>query len=328
MPHFVHIPARPNSPAATSLAIKDPRGDASIAVWAAERDWTIQCCQPGPAGAYSPIYNPRFQSKDFNKDTNKFVYFTLYGLKKGDFIAAYDANNAPQTAPLPVTFVSTDRPSNNFASRASKTFPSSFMLNPAGTDQAAIKTTAQEWIDDIEAVLAYIKNNRVGSLIVNSVPSTDLPLNIWPYLEGYEQAWSDIRFSRKTWQGHFAAGFRPNEVLFHEICHRAENPPSYQNCFDFATGTFFSFGSSKDDPFANDFFSVTASNVYASLYQRPIRKDHGTEAMPLAFSNRNDGPARFRMATLANFLMFEQKNKALNNAIANIAAPWNPFRVC
>jgi hypothetical protein len=68
--------------------------------------------------------------------------------------------------------------------------------------------------------------------------------------------------------------------------------------------------------------------VYASLYQRPIRKDHGADAMPIAFSNRSNGPTNFRTAALVNFNLFEQKNKALNNAIANIMAPWNPFRVC
>ena len=113
MPHFVGIPARANSPGLSSLALKDPSGNAAVAVWAADMDWSIQLCAPG--NAYAKIDSNRFQSAPYNKDANLHVSFMLRGLRGGDHIAAYDASGAPQTAALPITFVSTDRPSNDLA---------------------------------------------------------------------------------------------------------------------------------------------------------------------------------------------------------------------
>jgi hypothetical protein len=314
MPHFVAIPPKPSSPGLQKLALRDASGNGAVAVWAADRDWSIQLCAAN--NAYSPISSARFQSDSYNKDGNNFCYFMLRGLKSGDHIAAYDNAGRPQTAALPITFSSTDRPSNNLAARAS-VHSARLILNPAGAEQADLKTTGQEWVDTVERVIKYMLANPMGRLIVNSLTSN---VNIFPYLRPDEQAWSNILFSPRNWEKNMMAGSRPNEVLFHELCHVAESAPTpYLNVQDTVDHINFVYS-------GTDFFSVTATNVYTSIVHRPLRKDHaGAYTMPWKYGNLSDGAAKFRALSLPNFNIFSGNNTALNNSIAAISAPWNPF---
>lgn len=311
MPHFVGIPATANSPGLSSLALKDRSGNAAIAVWAAGMDWTIRLCQPG--NAYVPLDSNRFQSPPpYKKDGNRFVYFMLRGLKAGDAIAAYDSAGRPQTAALPITYVSTDRPSNNLAPRPSISTPK-LILNPAGAEQADLKTTGQEWVNGIEKVIKYIIANPMGRLIVNALPNN---VNIFPFLSGDQNANSAVQFSPKNFSGSLAPGAQPNEILFHEICHIADGVlGTYVVLNDAETGITFQY-----DQF--DFFSVNATNVYASMRGRPLRKDHwGFQAMPAKFK---DFDAFWALAK-PNLDRLRAAKPVLYGQVSAIDAPWNPF---
>ena len=195
MPQLVAIPATANSSGLSSLPLNDPSGNGAVAVWAAYMDWSIKLCAPG--NAFAPVSGARFQSKSYKKDANHCVYFMLRGLQAGDNIAAYDAAGAPQTAALPISFVSTDRPSNNLAPRPSSSTPK-LILHPAGAEQADIKITGQGWVDVCENVTKYILANEMGRLIVNSFSSN---IDIFPILSAKQQANSTIQFSPQTFSG-------------------------------------------------------------------------------------------------------------------------------
>ena len=311
MPHFVGIPATKNSPGLSSLALKDPSGNAAVAVWAAGMDWSIQLCQPG--NAYVPIRSSRFQSPPpYKKDANLHVYFMLRGLKAGDNIAAYDAAGRPQTAALPITHVSTDRPSNNLPPRPSA-FSSKLILNPAGAEQADLRTTGQDWINGIEKVIKYILANEMGRLIVNSLPGH---VDIFPFLSGEQNANSTVQFSPKNFSGSLAPGAQPNEILFHELCHIADGTlGTYVRLTDSETGKSFEY-----DKF--DFFSVNATNMYASMRGRPLRKDHWSfQAMPAKFKDS----AKFWELAKPNLDKLRAAKPILYGHVSAIDAPWNPF---
>lgn len=315
MPHFVGIPAAANSPGLSRLALKDPSGNAAIAVWAAGMDWTIQLCAAG--NAYVPLPDNRFQSEPYKKDAKLHVYFMLRGLRAGDNIAAYDAAGRPQTAALPITYASTDRPSNNLPPQPS-VHSSKLILNPAGAEQGGFKTTGQEWINGIEKVIKYILANQMGTLIVNSLPGN---VNIFPFLSPAQNAFatgsSDIQFSPKNFSGSLAPGAQPNEILFHELCHIADGRfGGYFNLTDPQTQQVLLYATS-------DFFSVTATNVYASMRKRPLRRDWGNEfkLMPEKFKN----PAVFKALAAPNLNLVKAIKTTLYNQISAINAPWNPF---
>jgi hypothetical protein len=311
MPHFVGIPATANSPGLSSLALKDASGNAAIAVWAASMDWTIQLC--APRNAYVSIPSDRFQSPPpYKKDANLHVYFMLRGLKAGDNIAAYDSSGRPQTAALPITFVSTDRASNNLSSRPSA-FSSKLILNPAGAEQADLKTTGQDWVNGIEKVIKYILANSMGRLIVNSLSAN---VNIFPFLSGEQNANSAVQFSPKNFSGSLAPGAQPNEILFHELCHIADGVlGNYVRLTDPETGITFEY-----DSF--DFFSVNATNVYASMRGRPLRKDHwGFQVMPTKFKDFD----KFWALAKPNLDKLRAAKPILYGHVSAIDAPWNPF---
>ena len=255
MPHFVGIPAFPGSPGLSSLALKDPSGNAAVAVWAADMDWTVELCVPG--NAFVKIASNRFQSESYKKDANLHVHFMLRGLKGGDNIAAYDASGAPQTAALPITSVSTDRPSNNLAARPSA-LSSKLILNPAGAEQSDVHITGQEWADTCERVIKFMLQNQLGRLIVNSLPGN---VDIFPFLSGDANANSAIKFAPQNFAGNMAPGGRPNEILFHELCHIADGTlGTYVNLVDPASGVSFQY-----DQF--DFFSVYRNRIFESAGQ-------------------------------------------------------------
>lgn len=315
MPHFVGIPAAANSPGLRSLALKDSSGNAAVAVWAASMDWSIQLCAAG--NAYAPLPSNRFQSEPYKKDAKLHVYFMLRGLKAGDHIAAYDAAGRAQTAALPISYVSTDRPTNNLPPQPS-VHSSKLILNPAGAEQGGFKTTGPEWINGIEKVIKYILANQMGTLIINSLPAN---VNIFPFLSPDQNAFAtsntDVQFSPKNFSGSLAPGAQPNEILFHELCHIADGRfGSYVNLTDPQTQQSLLYAQ-------NDFFSVTATNVYASMRKRPLRKDWGDsfKLMPQKFKD----PSVFKTLATPNLNLFKTIRATLYNQISAINAPWNPF---
>jgi hypothetical protein len=319
MPNFVGIPAFANSPGLSSLALKDPSGNAAVAVWAANMDWTIQLCAHG--NAFAPIPSNRFQSASYKKDANQNVYFMLRGLQGGDNIAAYDNTGAPQTAALPITSVSTDRPSNNLAPRASA-FSPKLILNPAGAEQSDTPITGQEWVDKCEKVIKYMMANAMGQLIVGALPAR---VDIFPFLSGEQNANSTVQFAPQNFSGGAVApGAQPNEILFHELCHIADGTASapssvYSNITDPETGITFVYADSGG---GFDFFTVNATNVYASMRNRPLRKDwSGFQNMPAKFQDS----AKFWAVAQANLNIVKSRRPNLYGHVSALDAPWNPF---
>lgn len=310
MPNFVGIPATANSPGLSKLALRDRSGNGAVAVWAANMDWTIELCAPG--NAYAKISSARFQSQSYKKDAHLHVYFMLRGLKAGDNIAAYDTNGAPQTAALPIVFSATDRPSNNLPARPSVWAPK-LILNPAGAEQADAKTTGQEWLDTCENVIKYMMANALAQRVVASIAGT---VNIFPFLSGEQNADSTIKFSPKNFAGNFQPGGRPNEILFHELCHVADGTlGSYVNLTDPESRLTFQY-----DKF--DFFSVNCTNVYASMRGRPLRKDHwGFAPMPAKFKDYD----KFWALAAPNLNALRAAKPNLYGHVSAIDAPWNPF---
>jgi hypothetical protein len=309
MPHFVGIPATSNSPGLSKLSLKDPSGNAAVAVWAADMDWTVELCAPG--NAYAKIPSNRFQSDPYRKDPNLYVYFMLRGLRGGDNIAAYDASGAPQTAALPIIAVSTDRPSNNLPARPSA-FSSKLILNPAGAEQSDVHITGEEWVNTCERVIEYMLQNEMGRLIVASLPGN---VDIFPFLSGEQNANSAIKFAPQNFAGNTLPGGRPNEILFHELCHIADGTlGSYVDLTDSEAGIF------HYDQF--DFFSVNATNVYASMRGRPLRKDHwGFHSMPGKFRDYD----KFWALATPDLNVLKASKPNLYGHVSAIDAPWNPF---
>lgn len=309
MPHFVQVPATSNSPGLSKLSLKDPSGNAAVAVWAAEMDWTVELCTP--SNAYVKIFSNRFQSQSYKKDANRHVHFMLRGLKGGDNIAAYNASGAPQTAALPITAVSTDRPSNNLTARPSA-FSAKLILNPAGAEQSDVHITGTEWVSKCEGAIKFMLANQMGRLIVDSLPRN---VDIFPFLSGEQNANSAIKFAPQNFSSH-QPGAQPNEILFHELCHIADGTlGSYVDLEDSGTRTTFHYSNF-------DFFTVNATNVYASMRGRPLRKDHvGFEIMPGKF---RDSRKFFALAT-PNLNELKRKKPGLYGHVSAIDAPWNPF---
>src|SRR6476620_4606907 len=100
MPHFVRIPPPPNDqvpdPTFKTLALRDPSGNAAIAVWGAGRRWTIRA-----------VDNPLFVAEPYRTD-RLLTYFMLRGLRGGDRIFVQDEHRGQQTDFLDITYVSTD----------------------------------------------------------------------------------------------------------------------------------------------------------------------------------------------------------------------------
>ena len=155
--------------------------------------------------------------------------------------------------------------------------------------------------------------NQLGRLIVNSLPGN---VDIFPFLSGDANANSAIKFAPQNFAGNMAPGGRPNEILFHELCHIADGTlGTYVNLVDPASGVSFQY-----DQF--DFFSVNATNVYASMRGRPLRKDHwGFQVMPGDF---RDSDTFFELAT-PNLNRLKASKPNLYGHVSAIDAPWNPF---
>lgn len=233
-------------------------------------------------------------------------------LKAGDNIAAYDASGRPQTAALPITFATTDRPSNNLPAQAS-VHSSKLILNPAGAEQADLKTTGQDWITGIEKVIKYILANELGRLIVNFMPG---PVNIFPFLSGEQNANAAVQFSPNNFKGSLAPGAQPNEILFHEFCHIADGKlNTYVDLVDPGVPLPFQY-----DKF--DFFSVNATNMYASMRKRPLRKDHlGFQNMPAKYKDYD----QFWEFSKVNLDKLRAAKPILYGHVSAMDAPWNPF---
>jgi hypothetical protein len=315
MPHFVRIPPPPNDqvpdPKFKTLALHDPSGNAAIAVWGAQPGWAIVAED-----------NPRFVAERYRVD-RLLSYFTLRGLKKGDRICVLDREGGQQTDFLEISYVSNDtRASDNLPTVMSR-HSSNLLLNASGLEHGVAKISAAEWSASVEKAIEVLLGNEMGRLIVAALPG---PVTIYPWLGSKQQAFSTVKFTPLFFKNDVRPGARADEVLCHELCHRADDryrgyldrrpsapagPPLPEDDFDYAPA---------------EFFSVTGTNVYASLEHRPLRRDHrDARVMPKKYADLPYGPLTFYGDFDFNFDNLKGRKSRLYSAIQAVRAPWNPF---
>jgi hypothetical protein len=310
MPHFVRIPPPPNNqvpdPTLRTLALRDPSGNAAIAVWGAQSDWRIVAED-----------NPRFVAERYRID-RLLSYFMLRGLKKGDRICVLDSHGGQQTDFLEIGYVSTDtRPSDNLPPVQSR-HTSKLQLNASGLEHGVAKISVADWSASVEKTIEVLLRNPMGALIVAALPE---PATIYPWLGSEQQAWSTVQFTPLFFANDLRPGARPDEVLFHELCHRADD--NYRGYFDRrAAGPALPEDDFRYAP--GEFFSVTGTNVYASIVGRPLRRDRRVGLpMPAKYTT---APAVFHADFDFNFDDMKKRKPTLYDKIRTIAgARWNPF---
>jgi hypothetical protein len=317
MAHFVAIPPPRNNhipnPNFKKLALHDPSGNAAIAVWGCAKGWTIVAAD-----------NPRFAS-DLYRVSGLLSFFMLRGLKAGDKIGVTDGTNW-QTELLEISFAGSDKnPKNNVASRRSA-HKSTLILDPAGIEQGVVKTNAEDWMGMTDAVIEAILNNPVGRIVLDAL-TTDITIH--PFLGAQLNATSAVQFTPQMWMNEFRPGGRPSEVLFHEFCHILDD--NFSGYKDVTNPPGGSGPLTAEDTMVYapaDFFSVTASNVFASAFSRPLRKDWAGvfAATPATYSAGAVGAARFRTFQDANFNNFRSRKGAVFTSLSGATAAWNPFR--
>lgn len=301
MPHFLALPEKkyPQTPDPNfrSLSLYDKNGTAALGVWAANPDWKVKAAS-----------NPRFLAEPY-RTNGDVVYFMLRGLVAGDKIAAFDEAGLQQTAWLDVKYSAGDR---GAAVIRKSHFFSRVTLDARGSNQGHYPMREEDWLDWVERCLGKIKENPVGKVVMTHLSSD---VTIYPFLENQKNAFSDIRFTPSIFGSDFRPGARPNEILFHELCHTID-------------GLIATYTDNPAIPFLYDkmdFFTVTATNVYCSAIKRPLRHDHkGFVPLKPAFDGAG-GQAVFLTAVKSNFDLLKAKKPALYTAIGGVSAPWNPF---
>jgi hypothetical protein len=300
MPHFVALPEKkfPQTPDPNfrSLTLHDKNGTAALGVWAASAGWSVRAKS-----------NVRFLAERY-KQNDLVSYFMLRGLLGGDEIAAFDPSGNQQTAWLPITKSAGDR--GGAVIRQSTNFPN-VKMDARGSNQGLAPMVEEDWLSWTERCLGKFKENPVGRKVMGFVTT---PVTIMPFLKGDKNADARvgiIRFTPSLFGSDFRPGARPNEILFHEFCHLADGLLS-----TYTDNTAIPF---QYDRF--DFFSVTATNVYASHVKRPRRHDHNGFA-PLSTSF---DPAVFLTAVKGNFDKLKAAKPALYAAVGSTGGPWNPF---
>ena len=154
----------------------------------------------------------------------------------------------------------------------------------------------------------------------NATPLTDASGSPKRYSAGGGTS-STIKFTPSQWMTSgmaehqhksIGAGARRDEILFHEMAHSIRQMAGVMNCSDAPAGF-----DTKDE-----YWSVLTSNIYASAYNRPLRKNHhGFTQISLA-----DATAYFaKYAVMTGWMCREMP--VFTRAVSDIAwIAFNPFR--
>jgi hypothetical protein len=285
-PHDYWVPA-----IGMTMSIPSRNGKAKINVW-----------HPGSADVTLQVQSghPRFKfystkGKQHKIDLRRFI---VEGLAAGDQIAVFDQSGGPT--------VSTHR--------------SRISIDPFGLDSSNYPMHGSEFIEKVDKSIGMILSNPVGRLILDAVPGSVVIF----FTEGsgivtassvYGPTSQKVVAVESTYlRGSKGPGARLDEVILHEFAHHADNTRNY---VDIGDGLQFD---------AREFFSVTGTNVYSSIYHRPLRKDHvGFTPMPPLYQG-SAGEAKFSHAHAANFAKVKSAiGPTLYNALVFADAPWNPF---
>ena len=305
MAHFVPIPADREYwvPKLRELSLLDPNGTAALSVWGLPPNSTVEAED-----------NVGFVAQAYRK-VGDLTSFYLRGLVAGDKIAVMQGTTQ-QTAWLLIKAVVGDHRAKQ---RAAGTLPRSrhkdtFILDPHGALQRHPPIAEDAWLEAIEREIATIRRNPIGMLITGSITKD---VTFRPWIPAEQNANSGVVFSPQAFYGNTAPSSRPDEVLFHELCHVLENDFSgYTN--NTTDGLDFS---------GSDFFTVTATNMYSRIAGRPLRADHATvNLMPALYANPTNGVATFKTNHAANFASVKARMPAVFRALGNSVSTWNPFR--
>jgi hypothetical protein len=306
MTHFVPVPPGPNYqvPKLKELSLFDKNGTAAINVWGMPAGATIEAEN-----------NPRFVAQSY-RTSGDLTSFYLRGLVAGDRISVQLADGRNWTEWLPIKFAAGDKHAKE---RKAGTLPrsrhmSNVILDAHGSEQRHPAVSEQDWLSGVESALGKIRGNTVGRMITNSIVRD---VTIHPFIPNQVNAFSSILFTPQIFAGNNAAGARPDEVLFHEFCHVLEN--NFDEYFDYDPDGL-TFGGS-------DFFTVMATNVYASSVSRPLRADHEDfRPMIERYRSPTTGVALLKTNHTINFRSIRTRMPAIARVLGGSAAVWNPFR--
>lgn len=303
MPHFVPIPPDKEYwvPKLTSLSLPAKNGTAAIGVWGVPANSEVRAKN-----------NDVFVSEEYRKTTD-LRFFYLRGLKGGDEIAAFDPTGTQVTAWLSIKSVAADHWA---LQRAAGTLPKSKLkpnisLDPLGAEQRHPPVPESMWLRTVDDTITKINGNPLGKSVLGGLIS---PITIGTYIQRDQNANSAVIFTPQSFQGETRPGAKADEILFHEFVHLLEsNFSGYSN--HPTDGLHFD---------GADFLTVTATNLYASIEHRPLRKDHwGFDPMPAGYAA---SAASFRAAYTANFNSIKSRLPAYWAVFAASSAAWNPFK--
>lgn len=196
--------------------------------------------------------------------------------------------------------------------QASGTLPSyagnsKIRFYPFGSLQRERPLTERAWMRGVIETLDKIFENSLGKTIVNMISEEVI---IYPWVQSYANADSDIHFTAQDWSGN-APGASPDEVLLHEFIHVVE-----QGAAVYVDGNGFKFEKW-------DFLTVNATNVYSCLRGRGLRKDHNDHHyLPQEyFTNPKKHFDDFRN----NYTLAKSDSPSLYNLLKTSSPLWNPF---
>lgn len=315
MAHFVADPEPTDYwvPRIGSMSIPSQNGKAKINVW-----------HPGTGKVTLKVQSghPRFQF--FPNDKGKphksgLRRFVVEGLATSDQIAVFDDADNQITAWLTIGSVAIDKRLGLTASR----HRARISIDPFGTNSSNYRIDGNTFITKVDAALGRVLANPIGRLVLDAVPG-----NVVIYFTETQYDTSSTVYGATTQKviaveafylkGSKAPGATLDEVLLHEFAHHVDKTTiSAGDYNDIGDGLKFD---------QTDFFTVTVTNVYASIYGRPLRKDHQTVDHMIPKYQGSAGEAKFSHAHSANFQNVRRRiGSSLFVAIEQADAPWNPF---
>ena len=322
MTHFVSDP-EPSEywvPRISTMSIPAKNGKANINVWY-PGSARIKLCVESQHPRFK--YYPNDRGKPHKKGLRRFV---VEGLITGDRIAVFEGGSADddtsssgsqQTAWLVISAVKIDK----HAPLAVSSHRHNISIDTFGLNSANYPMDGGLFVKKIDNAIGRIQSNPIGRLILDAVTgsvviffteSNKIPTAATTYGPTNQKV---IALESTYLQGSHAPGASLDEVILHEFAHHADG----------YIGTYINIGDGLDHD-KSDFFTVTVTNVYASIYHRPLRKDHIGFANMIRLYQGSAGEAKFSHAYTANFATVRSAiGSTLYNALVFADAPWNPF---
>jgi hypothetical protein len=323
MTHFVSDPEPYDywMPRISTMSIPAKNGKAKINVWHIGHDEIVLRVESQhPRFAYYP--NDRGQPHK-----SALRRFVVEGLITGDRIAVFKPGEANDdtlrlTSWLLIESVAIDRRARGAALRPSDHMPN-IKLDTFGLNSSNYPMDGSEFIKKVNAAILRIKLNHIGNKILSKVLGSGDVIIFFSennYIKTSVNNYGDsqqmtIALEYKYLLDNKNPGSSLDEVIFHEFAHHADGfADTYKNIGD---------GLLHDK---TDFFSVTVTNVYASIHGRPLRKDHPSFSHMIPRYQGAAGEAKFSNAYKDNFAQVRSAiGSELYHDLVFADAPWNPF---